>query len=129
VKKRGPSFSRSKRASLDVTREPSEVALAAAAASESPLLTSTSAVSLDHPQPASPFKTPVAATSPSRRPQRSASASGRSAISELQSAKQTLKEQNEQLRQVSMRSSRMNNSAANFATVAQGLLDASSKKK
>jgi len=69
----------------------------------------------------------VAAASPSRSA--SSRRSSTSAGSELRSAKQTLKDRERQLHKVSVRSADMSNNASNFATVAQGFLELSAKKK
>ena len=98
-------------------------AAAAAAESETPN---------PNPNPAPATKltvTPPPSASPQRSPSRSTSSNRTSAAGDLRSAKQTLKEREKQLNRVNQRSSDMNDAAANFATVAQGLLELSAKKK
>jgi len=77
---------------------------------------------------------PTAATqptpiSPNRSRRLSGSRTPTTAGGELRDAKQTLKDREKQLKEVNLRSAQMNNSAANFATAAQGLLDLQNKKK
>jgi len=130
VKRRGVSFSRKQRKNSSEPDLPatSEFAAAAAAASQNTPTSSTSS--------SGQFKTPMAPApnSPSRA--RSASSSTpsssyrrTSAGGELRSAKQTLQDNERQARRVSQRSREMNDSAVNFASAAQGLLELSAKKK
>jgi len=102
-------------------------AAAAAVAAEQEQQTAKNTVTVSTVPPpsapkSSPSKTSLTVKEP---PSRSRSSAG----SELRSAKQTLQERDRQLNRVSLRSREMNDSAANFAAVAQGFLDLSNSKK
>jgi len=102
----------------------SEVAAAAAAA----VAAESAANDQGFKTPTSPSKKTaptVTVTPPESSPSRSRSTAG----GELRDAKKTLQERDKQLNRVSQRSREMNDSAVNFAVVAQGFLELSQKKK
>jgi len=129
-KRRGPSFSR-KRKSGELSRPgstSSEIEVAAAAASASaPLMMDSKTTST--PEFKKPTVTVTPANSPSRTVRSPSYGSRSSTSGDLYEARQILKDNQVKLQRTSMRSSQMSNSAANFASVAQGLLEVSSKKK
>jgi len=135
-KRRGPSFSR-KRKSEEIPRpessSSSEVAIAAAAATASASTSlSTDSKSTSQPEFKQPMPTITvtsSSSSPSRTVRSPSTGSRPSTASNLYDARQTLRDNQIKFQRTSMRSHEMSNSAANFASVAQGLLEMSSKKR